>query len=187
MVDTSTRQNEPDVPADPARVDKTQYRPIRIIGLLLILQALGLAGIGAYEIASVDWEELASIEEDATIDLDRIDLTQPPESRLEALVQQAAEAVVFVVFFLPPAFMMLLSGFSFLLLKRRGWLLAAIAQGLSLGASLFFYSEMQSGFIYPIMLYCILMILYLNSQDVRVVFHSRRDPAEQSLETTHGS
>ena len=57
MVDTSAPRNEPDVPAGPARVDKTQYRPIRIIGLLLILQVIGLVGIGVYEFAQVDWEQ----------------------------------------------------------------------------------------------------------------------------------
>ena len=160
--------------------------------MLLILQVVGLAGIGVYEVTSVDWEEFAIIdsEGDVTIDLDRIDPSQPPESEFEISVQQATEAVVFVVFFLPPVFLMLLAGFSFLLLKRRGWLLAAVAQGLSLGVCLFIYTnpELETGaYVYPIMVYCILMILYLNSWDVRVMFHSRRDPANQSAEATHES
>jgi len=40
------------------------------------------------------------------------------------------------------------------------------------------------------MLYCILMILYLNSSVVRVVFHSRREPATtmgRDLEAVHDS
>ena len=41
--------------------------------------------------------------------------------------------------------------------------------------------------IVGIMIYCILMILYLNSQDVRVVFHSRRGSAKQAAEATHES
>ena len=36
---------------------------------------------------------------------------------------------------------------------------------------LWLYSWFQPWYVYPIMAYCILMILYLNSQDVRVVFH----------------
>lgn len=150
---------------------ETSYRPVRMIGLLLILQVIGLVAIGAYEVTSVDWEQLDWIELD---DWDQAD----PET--EATLQQAGEAVVFVVFFLPPAFLMFLAGLGFLLLKRRGWFLAAVAQGLSLAICLFFYSETRPDFVYPIMAYCILMILYLNSRDIRVVFHSR------PVEARHG-
>jgi hypothetical protein len=69
-----------------------------------------------------------------------------------------------------------MSGLSFLVMRRRGWLLAAIAQGLSLAVSLWLYSWFQPGYVYPIMAYCVLMILYLNSHDVRVVFLSRQAP-----------
>ena len=62
---------------------------------------------------------------------------------------------------------------SFLVLRRKGWLLAAIAQGLSLGCLLWLYTLFQPGYVYPIMAYCVLMILYLNSHDVRVVFFPR--------------
>jgi hypothetical protein len=40
--------------------------------------------------------------------------------------------------------------------------------------SLWLYSWFQPGYVYPIMAYCILVILYLNSHDVRVVFLSRQ-------------
>jgi VanZ family protein len=55
-------------------------------------------------------------------------------------------------------------------MRRRGWLLAAIAQGLSLAVSLWLYSWFQPTYVYPIMAYCILMILYLNSNEVRLAF-----------------
>jgi hypothetical protein len=69
--------------------------------------------------------------------------------------------------------------------------LASLAQTLSLGACMELYYEPfweNPGFIYPVMVYCILMILYLNSSEVRVVFHSRRKPAKtvgQELEAVH--
>jgi phosphoglycerol transferase MdoB-like AlkP superfamily enzyme len=135
---------------------------VRAIGLLLILEVLGLAGLGVYEFAQVDWQQL----------------------RPEAPSQQAIE-VLALLLFVPPAVMTLLSALSFLLLRRRGWLLAAIAQGVSLGICLWLYSEFQPVYVYPIMAYCILMILYLNSQDVRVVFHPRRDKAERKSEAPH--
>ena len=156
---------------------KTSYRPIRVIGLLLILQVIGLAGIGIYEVTRVDWDQIV-FEQSGT------------EVTIETESEQAAEAIIFVVLFLPPAVLMFLAGVSFLLLKRRGWLLAAVAQGLSLGICLFIYTNPEietQDYIYPIMVYCILMILYLNSHDVRVVFHSRRDPAKQGAEAAYES
>ncbi|MDP8950396.1 MAG: hypothetical protein M3N00_09200, partial [Actinomycetota bacterium] len=71
-----------------------------------------------------------------------------------------------------------LSALSFLLLRRKGWILAALGQGLSLAVCLWLYSQLQPWYVYPVMAYCTLMILYLNSHDVRMMFHPRRDPAK---------
>ncbi|MBD0354191.1 MAG: hypothetical protein ICV58_03330 [Rubrobacteraceae bacterium] len=136
---------------------KTSYRPVRVIGLLLILEVIGLVGLGAYEFLQIDWQQVRFERE-------------PP--------RQVVEVLAFVLF-APPAVLTLLSALSFLLLRRRGWLLAAIAQGLSVAVSLWLYSMFQPVYVYPIMAYCVLMILYLNSQDVRVVFHLKRDAAKQ--------
>jgi hypothetical protein len=137
--------------------DRTSYRPVRVIGLLLILEVIGLVGLGAYEFLQVDWQ--------------RVRFEGEPS-------RQVIEAAAFVLF-APPAVLTLLSALSFLLLRRRGWLLAAIAQGLSVAVCLWLYSMFQPVYVYPIMAYCVLMILYLNSHDVRVVFHPRRYAAKQ--------
>ena len=126
--------------------------------MLLILEVIGLLVLGGYEFLQVDWQ--------------RIDLDNPP--------LQAVEVAAFALF-VPPAVLTLLSALSFLLLRRRGWLLAAIAQGVSLAVCLWLYSLFQPGYVYPIMAYCILMILYLNSHDVRVAFRPGRDAAKQKL------
>jgi hypothetical protein len=131
------------------------YRPIRAVGLLLILQVICLVGLGAYEFVQVDWQ--------------RVRLKVPPQQVIEVLA---------LVLFAPSAVLTLLSALSFLLLRRKGWILAAIGQGLSLAVCLWLYSQLQPWYVYPIMAYCALMILYLNSHDVRTVFHPRRDPAK---------
>jgi len=127
--------------------EKTSYWPVRVIGTLLILEVIGLVLLGGYEFLQVDWRG--------------INLRSPQ--------RQAVEVAVFALF-IPSAVLTLLSALSFLFLRRRGWLLAAIAQGLSLAVCLWLYSWFQPGYVYPIMAYCILMILYLNSHDVRMVF-----------------
>ena len=124
--------------------------------MLLVLQVVCLAALGTHESLQVDWRAV------------------DPESPS----RQVTEAVTLALF-IPPAVMTLMSALGFLLLRRRGWLLAAISQGLSLGVCLWLYSQLQPWYVYPIMAYCILMILYLNSQDVRVVFHPRRAAARQ--------
>lgn len=137
----------------------TSYRPVRAIGLLLILEVAGLAALGVYEfsrfLSRIDWERV----------------------RPEAMTPEVVEAVA-VALFLPPAVLMIVSAMGFLFMRRRGWLLAAISQGLSLGVCLWLYAQIQPYYVYPIMAYCVVVILFLNSQDVRAVFHVGRDAAK---------
>ena len=105
----------------------------------------------------------------------------------KSMEHQVEQAILFAIFFLPPAVLLLFAGLGFLLLRRRGWLLASVAQGLTLLACLFYYPDPRPGFTYPIIAYCILMVLYLNSQGVRVVFHSKgMTPVSRGPETTRG-
>jgi hypothetical protein len=129
--------------------DKAAYRTVKLIGLLLILEVIGLLAIGGFEFSQIHWRGL----------------------ELESEQHQAAEVAVYALF-APSGVLTLLAALSFLFMRRRGWLLAAMAQGLSLAVSLWLYSWFQPGYVYPIMAYCILMILYLNSRDVRMVFLS---------------
>jgi uncharacterized membrane protein (Fun14 family) len=151
------------------------YRQTRVLGVLLILQVLALVGIGVYLFTSIDWDQILALADEQTQTLPR------------PLAQRLEQAILFVIFFLPPAILLLLSGLSFVLLRRRGWLLASVGQGVVLLSCLFFYPDPRPGFAYPIIAYCILMILYLNSQGVRTVFHSKRmRPASGRSETAHG-
>jgi hypothetical protein len=138
------------------------YRPVRAIGLLLAFQVVCLAGLGVHEVLQVDWRQV-----------------DPQRIVLDASSRQAIEAVALALF-VPSAVLTLMAALGFLLLRRRGWLLAAISQGLSLGICLWLYTEIEPWYVYPIMAYCVLMILYLNSHDVRVVFHAQwRTSAQQ--------
>lgn len=122
----------------------------------MILQVAGMLGLGVYEFSQIDWQRI-----------------QP-----ERLVRRSIEVAVLFLF-VPSVVLTFLSALSFLFLRRRGWLMAAIGQGLSLAVCLWLYSVYQLAYVYPIMAYCVVMILYLNSQSVRSVFHPRRDPKQQ--------
>jgi hypothetical protein len=82
---------------------------------------------------------------------------------------------------------LLLAGLGFVLLRRRGWMLASVAQALIMMACLFFYGASRPWFAYPIIAYSIFMILLLNSRSVRAVVHRRPlTPAEARPEIAHG-
>lgn len=145
----------------------TRSWPVRANALLLVLQAVGLGGIGVYNVYQVDWQQVQQqLEAEATLS--------------QKLTEAVEQAVIVVLMLGIPAVLALLAAFGFLFLFRIGWLLAMIVQSLTLLACLLLYAEWEEilykepVFIYPVMLYCIVMVLYLNSSDVRAAFHVRR-------------
>lgn len=130
--------------------DRQSYRPVWAVGLLLMLEAAGIVGYGLYEISRVDWRGVVSAG------------TAPSREVVEVLA---------LVLFAPAVVLTVLSALGFLLLRRRGWLLAAISQGLVVAVCLWLYAEYGPPYVYPIMAYAVLMILYLNVHDVRSVFY----------------
>ena len=151
------------------------YRQTRILGVLLILQVVAMVGFGVWLFSTIDWDRILTLANEQAQDLPK-----PLERQLE-------QAILYAIYFLPPAILLLLAGLGFVLLRRRGWMLASVAQAIIMLVCLFFYTDPRPWFAYPIIAYCILMILYLNSQGVRAVVHSRRmAPAGARSETVRG-
>ena len=141
---------------------------MRAIALLLFVQALGLAAVAGYGIYSVDWTALRGY-------------------TLGEREVAAEHAIVVALLFLVPVIFCLLGAVGSLFALRWGWLLAELAQGICLGACLLLYSEDWTPFfVYPIMAYCVLMVLYLNSRDVRVLFHARGLPTRRKRVSSSG-
>ena len=154
------------------------YRQTRLLGVLLILQVVGMVGIGIWLFSTIDWDRILTFADGQT----HLEGDLP-----KSLERQLEQAVLYAIYFLAPAILLLLAGLGFVLLRRRGWMLASVAQAICLLVCLFSYTDPRPWFAYPIIAYCILMILYLNSQGVRVVVHSRRmAPAGARSEIRHG-
>jgi len=154
------------------------YRQTRLLGVLLILQVVGMVGIGIWLFSTIDWDRILTFADGQT----HLEGDLP-----KSLERQLEQAVLYAIYFLAPAILLLLAGLGFVLLRRRGWMLASVAQAICLLVCLFSYTDPRPWFVYPIIAYGILMILYLNSQGVRAVVHSRRmAPAGARLETGHG-
>ena len=153
------------------------YRQARLLGVLLIVQVAALVGIGVLLFGVIEWDKVLDItREQGQVRAKTID---------GPLLKELERAVLFAVYFFAPAVLLLLSGLGFVLLKRRGWMLASVAQALIMLACLFFYSDSRPWFAYPLIAYSILMILLLNSRSVRAVVHRRR-AANARPEVAHG-
>ena len=151
------------------------YRQTRILGVLLILQVVAMVGFGVWLFSNIDWDRILAL------------ANEQGQNLPKSLEKQLEQAILFVISFLAPAVLLLLAGLGFVLLRRRGWMLASVAQAIIMMVCLFFYTDPRPWFVYPIIAYCILMILYLNSQGVRAVVHSRRiAPAGARSETARG-
>jgi hypothetical protein len=148
---------------------RISYRQVRVVGALLILQGVSLVGIGVYFFSRIDWyQALVFTNEQGQIYVQTID---------GPWLMPVEQAILFAIFFLPSAVLLLLAGVSFLVVRRWGWLFATTAQSLILLVCLFAYPDPRPGFAYPFIAYCILMVLCLNSRGVRAAFHSKENPA----------
>jgi len=147
----------------------TSRRLINVVGLLLILQALGILALAGYLLYAIDWEV---------------------ESQAFIQSEQAIDAVVFGICFIPVAIALVLVSIAFLLVSQRAWVLAILMQGLLLGGCLYLYfiepgTEIgHTYYIYAIMLSGVLLLLYLNSAHVRLFFQKRRSLATETEHQT---
>ena len=155
------------------------YRQTRLLGVLLILQVGAMVGIGVWLFSRIDWDRV------------KVLANEPGQIRVQtidgALLKQLEQAIQYFIYFLPPAILLLLAGLGFMLLRRRGWMLASVAQALIMLACLFFYGDSRPWFVYPLIAYSILMILLLNSRSVRAAVHRKRTAlADARPEVAHG-
>jgi hypothetical protein len=152
---------------------KTRSWPIRIIALLLLLQAVGLAGGNVYNISAQVGEQQNL---DAWADSFDAEVSAAEEiGDLSPETLAVVKAFVSGVLLIPLAVPALLAAIGFLFLLRFGWTLAMITQVVALLFCLILYLDFFKPFIiYPVMVYCVLMVLYLNVHDVRLAFLGRR-------------
>ena len=155
------------------------YRQVRVLGVLLLLQVVAMVGIGVWLFSRIDWDRV------------KVLANEPGQIRVQtidgALLKQLEQAIQYFIYFLPPAILLLLAGLGFVLLRRRGWMLASVAQALIMLACLFFYGDSRPWFVYPLIAYSILMILLLNSRSVRAAVHRKRTAlADARPEVAHG-
>jgi len=144
------------------RSPRTIRWPARVIGLLLFLQACLLIGISVYFAQQINWDREW---EDIMISITSVDI------------------LMWVATIAPVVFLLVLTSIGFLLYRRFAWLFAMTLQGLILLRCLFIYfatnSHLQrSPWIHLVMLYSIILVLYLNTTDIRLAFTAQ--PIDES-------
>lgn len=162
-------------PADETRsckVEQTKSRrrtwPVTAVGLLLLLQAAGLFGLGAIYFATVYL----------------LDLWAPMSAlSIEELFSGVVNNVLMSIIFIPLSLLAILVAIGFLRLWHNAWTNAMLLQGLTLLIALILYFTGKPFYVYILMLYSIFMVLYLNYYEVQVAF--RPKPVIENREETH--
>jgi hypothetical protein len=138
---------------------------VKAVGLLLLLQAVGLFALGAIHFAVVYL----------------VDLWTPLSAlRAEELLLGVANKVVMSIIFIPLSLLAIMAAVGFLRLWRNAWTNAMLLQGLTLLIALILHFTAKPFYVYILMLYSIFMVLYLNYYHVRMAF--RPEPVVESRE-----
>jgi magnesium-transporting ATPase (P-type) len=143
--------------------NKPRKRPwsVTAVGLLLLLQAVGLFGLGAIHFAMVYLVDSSAL-------------------RAEELLLGVANKVVMSIIFIPLSLLAVMAAIGFLRLWRNAWTNAMLLQGLTLLIALILYFTAKPFYVYILMLYSIFMVLYLNYYYVQMAF--RPEPVVESRE-----
>ena len=90
------------------------------------------------------------------------------------------QVLIAAFLFLPAALSALVGLIGIFLLRTVGWASAMLTQALLLSGALIYYFRMDEhpGLLYGLMAYGIVMVLYLNSVDVRTQFEGTADIGE---------
>jgi hypothetical protein len=140
-------------PLRPVPVDiKARRWTMRVIALLLGFQAAGLLCICMLYLRRMDWR-------------DGFQAALTTAGALDSLLPVALLGTLAV-------FELLTAG-SMWRLRPQAWLRAMIVQGILLIYCLSSYvGHRRDGFVYLLMLSCIVIVLYLNTNDVRITYQT---------------
>ena len=143
------------IDAEPLSIDlKARRWVLRVIAMLLMLQALVLLTTSVIYVTRLDW---------------------PRELNNVMLSARALDTFLSVGLLAPLGVIELATASSMWRGRISAWLQAMIVQGVLLIFCLSSYIAGQiDQYIYLLMLTCIMIVLYLNANDVRLAFNSRQ-------------
>lgn len=171
-VDQTRIQNAPSIPApechQPGRNTGTAESPVRpwpvtAVGFLLMLQAVGLFGIGLFYVLTVD---------SLTV------LARILEMTAGELISAATHNSLVGMVYLPLSVLGVVAAVGMWRLWSAAWLNAMLVQGSSLAVALVLYAGPRPAYVYVVMIYSTIVVVYLYHADIRITFHTE-DPVEE--------
>lgn len=133
-------------------ISKKRTWRVTSVGLLLLLQTILLLGLGAINLSWIDFG-----------------VNFIPKNTLSEIQWSIRGSA-----FLALAFLSVLSCIGIFALWKSAWTHAMLLQGLCLSLVLSIYYREKPIYVYPLMIYCIIMVINLNYSDVLIVFRSQR-------------
>ena len=149
---------QPGSAADPAQGPARPW-PVTAVGFLLMLQAVGLFGIGLFYVLTVD--SLAI-------------LTRTLEMTTRELIWAATHNSLVGIIYLPLSILGVVAAVGMWRLWSAAWLNAMLVQGLSLAVALVLYAGPRPAYVYAVMIYSTIVVVYLYHADIRILPY--RDP-----------
>ncbi len=160
--------------------------PVKAVGLLLLLQAMGLFALGGMHVAAeyaleqgllqdlLHWNGLQTLIEILPSRLQTWWIVSLSWGRKELPLKMASGAFVNVgLIYVALSILAVVTAIGFLRMRRNAWTYAMLLQGLCLFIALILYLRGKPIYIYAVMLYAIGMVLYLNYHDVRGAFRPK--------------
>ncbi|MFZ0546379.1 MAG: hypothetical protein WAM60_13120 [Candidatus Promineifilaceae bacterium] len=140
-------------PAEMLDTGKARPWPVRVLTILLVVQAVGLFGLSVLNYNPTILQQ----------ENDLLGLLLTIFSELTRTIAFGALGLLAVV-----------AALGFLWLWRTGWPLTMLLQGLCLLTSLGLYLRGGPPYIFAIMSYCILMVIYLHHPEIQQAFHTKQ-------------
>jgi hypothetical protein len=190
-----TRTNGTESPSCERIPEKRRKRtwPVAAVGLLLLLQAVGLLALSVVHFGAAYLVQAGLLEQllEQSAEEQLLSLLPTPVkmwviASLGAVNEELLSRMTGTTFvsvgllFIVLSAMAILAAISFWRTEQNAWTAAMLVQGLNLLMALLLYFRGKPWYVYVMMLYSVPIVLYLNYHEVRVVFQFRPTALQQA-------
>jgi hypothetical protein len=170
--------------------------PVTAVGLLLLLQAVGMLVLSVVYFGAGYLAQMGLLEQllEQSAEEQLLSLLPTPVKVWvigslgavnEELLARTSEVgfTSIGLLFIALSALALLAAIGFLRMRRNAWTVAMLGQGLSLLMALLIYFRGKLWYTYIMMLYNVPMVLYLNYHEVRAAFQPRQVRPQRARRT----
>lgn len=123
---------------------------LRVVNLLLLLQAAGLWLLAASQGVQVEWDQRGVL-----------------RALVDAVRSGSADPAALLASLLPLALLALVAAIAFALRRRWGWVLAMAVQGFAIATGLALWSQGHGWWVHILLAACVLLAFLVDGRPVR--------------------